>query len=148
MAEAIASVIAIIQVADRIVGLCKYYIETTQDASRDLRNILIETSTLKTTLENLGFLTGFNNEVSTVVGTLSSEDGPIKGCHRSITELEKLFPSDCTLTRGQDRCKKQKLKATWAALAWPLKGNKARKLLDEIARFKTTITLAITTESM
>jgi hypothetical protein len=29
-----------------------------------------------------------------------------------------------------------------------LKENKARKLLDEIMRYKTTITLALTTESM
>jgi hypothetical protein len=151
MAEAIAvgaSVIAIIQITDRIVGMCKFYIETARDAPADLRVILLETSMLKTIFENLNFLTACNSGVSTTVSTLSGEDGPVEGCRRSVTELEKLFPSDCIQTTGQSRSKKRKVKPMLAALAWPLKENKARKLLDEIMRYKTTITLAITTESM
>ena len=151
MAEVIAvgaSVIAIIQVTDRIIALCKFYIETVRDAPSALRVILIETSTLKTIFENLNFLTACNSGVSKTVSTLSGEYGPIEGCRRSITELEKLFPSDCIQTTGQARSKKRKVKATLVALAWPMKENKARKLLDEIVRYKTTITLALTTESM
>jgi len=151
MAEVIAvgaSVIAIIQITDRIIGMCKFYVETARDASPDLRVILLETSTLKTIFENLNFLTACNSGVSTTVSTLSGGDGPIEGCRRSIIELEKLFPPDCIQTTGQNRSKKRKVKATLATLAWPLKENKARKLLDEIMRYKTTITLAITTESM
>jgi len=151
MAEVIAvgaSVIAIIQITDRIIGMCKFYVETARDASPDLRVILLETSTLKTIFENLNFLTACNSGVSTTVSTLSGEDGPIEGCRRSVTELEKLFPSDCIQTTGQNRSKKRKVKATLAALAWPLKENKARKLLDEIMRYKTTITLALTMEPM
>jgi hypothetical protein len=151
MAEVIAvasSVIAIIQITDRIIGLCKSYIGAARDAPSDLRVILLETSTLKTLFETLDFLTTHSGGVSTTVSNLSREDGPIEGCRRSIIELEKLFPSDCIQTMGQRRSKKQKVEATLAALAWPLKQNKARKLLDEIMRCKTTITLALTTESM
>ena len=151
MAEAIAvvaSVVAIVQITDRVIDLCKYYIQTAEDASRDLRTILVETSTLKTTLQNVEFLIAWDNGTSTLASTLSGEEGPIKGCQRSITELEKLFPSVNFQTKEQSRSKKQKVKATWTALAWPLKESKARKLLEEITRYKTTITLAITTESM
>lgn len=150
MAEiaAAASVIAIIQITDRIVGLCKFYIETVKDVASDLRLILLEVSTLKTIFENLDFLIAHNCGVSTAVSTLSGKDGAIEGCRRSITELEKLFPSDWKQTAEQNPSKKQRVKATWAALAWPLKENKARKLLDEIMRYKTTITLAITTDSV
>ena len=150
MAEiaAAASVIAIIQITDRIVGLCKFYIETVKDVASDLRLILLEVSTLKTIFENLDFLIAHNCGVSTAVSTLSGKDGAIEGCCRSITELEKLFPSDWKQTAGQNTSKKQRMKATWAALPWPLKENKARKLLDEIMRYKTTITLAITTDSV
>lgn len=151
MAEVVAaasSVIAIIQITDRIVGLCKFYIETAKDAASDLRLILLEISTLKTIFENLDFLTTHKCGVSTAVSTLSGKDGAIEGCCRSITELEKLFPPDWKQTTRQNASKKQKVKATWAALAWPLKENKAKKLLDEIMRYKTTITLAITTNSV
>ena len=50
MAEAIAVVassIAIIQITDRIISVCKTYIENIQDAPSDLRAILLEISTLK-----------------------------------------------------------------------------------------------------
>ena len=151
MAEAVAavaSVIAIIQITDRVVGLCKFYIETVKDVASDLRLILLEVSTLKTVLENLNFLNEHNRGVSHAVSTLSGKDGAIEGCLRSIAELEKLFPSDWKSTAGRYKSKKQRVKATWAALVWPLKEKKAKKLLDEIMRYKTTITLAITTDSM
>ncbi|KAM0798578.1 hypothetical protein BDR22DRAFT_858945 [Usnea florida] len=151
MAEVVAaasSVIAIIQITDRIVGLCKYYIETVKDVASDLRLILVEVSALKPIFENLDFLMTHNCAVSTAVSILSGKDGAIEGCRRSITELEKLFPSDWKQTAGQNTSRKQRVKATWAALAWPLKENRARKLLDEITRYKTTITLAITTDSV
>ena len=151
MAEVIAvgaSVIAIIQITDRIIGQCKFYIETARDASSDLRVILLETSMLKTIFENLNFLTACNSGVLSAASTLSGEDGPIEGCRRSITELEKLFPSDFIQTTEQNRSKKRKVKATLAALAWPFKEKKARKLLDEIMRYKATITLTLTAESM
>jgi hypothetical protein len=140
----VSSAIAIVQISDRIIGLCKFYIETAQDASSDLRTILIELSMLKTIFENLEFLTACGNGFSSTVGALLKEEGPVEGCRRSITELEKLFPRECV----QDGSKRQKVKSTFAALAWPLKQNKARKLLDEIMRHKTTVTLALTTDSM
>ena len=151
MAEVVAaasSVIAIIQITDRIAGLCKFYIETVNDVASDLRLILLEVSTLKTIFENLDFLMTHKCGVSTAMSTLSGKDGAIEGCRRSITELEKLFPSGWKHAAGQNTSKKQRVKATWAALAWPLKESKARKLLDEIMRYRTTITLAITTDSV
>ena len=143
-----ASVIAIIQITDRIIGLCKFYIETAGDAPSDLRLILVETSMLKTIFENLQFLTACSSETSATVHRLAAKDGPIEGCWRSISELEKLFPSDCVQGTGQSRGKKRKMKAAWAAMAWPLKESKAKKLMDEITRYKMTISLALTAESM
>lgn len=151
MAEAIAvgaSVIAIIQIADRIIGLCKFYIETARDAPSDLRVILVETSALKTILENLNFLTACDGPDSTAARSISGADGPIEGCFRTVAELERLFPSDSVRTRAQESSKKGTLKSVLIALAWPLKESKARKLLDEMMRYKTTISLALTATSM
>lgn len=143
-----ASVIAVIQIAERIRILCKSYMETVRDYPSDLRFILVETSMLKSVFGNLRFVTACNSGLSNTVSTLSSQDGPIEGCCQSVTKLEKLFLSDCIQNNGQNGSKKRKMKATLTALAWPLKANKARKLLDEITDYKTTITLALTTESV
>jgi hypothetical protein len=59
MAEAVAlgaSIIAIYQIADRIIGLCKFYIETIHDAPSDIRKILVEMSALKAIFQDLEFL--------------------------------------------------------------------------------------------
>ena len=140
--------IAIIQIADRIISVCKFYIETARDAPSDLRVILVETSALKTILENLNFLTACDGPDSTAARCISGADGPIEGCLRTVAELEKLFPSDSVRTGGQTSSKKRKIKSVLMALAWPLKESKAGKLLDEMMRYKATISLALTTNSM
>ena len=153
MAEAIAvgaSAIAIIQIADRIISLCKFYVETARDAPQDLRVILIETSALKTILENLTFLGTCDGPDSPATRRISGADDPIEGCFRTITELEELFPSNAVQTTNVDRkrSKKRKLNSVLIALAWPLKESKARKLLDEMTRYKSTISLALMTNTM
>ena len=151
MAEAIAigaSVIAILQITDRIIGICKSFIRSAQDAPSDLRAILLEVSALKSVLENLEFLIGSNDSSSVLVCNLCEADGPVDGCLRSLQELEGLFPRDSVPVQGQEQSKRRKLKSTLTSLAWPLKETKARKLLDDIVRYKSTITLTLTTESL
>ena len=151
MAEVIAfgaSVIAIIQVADRIIGACKSYISSVRDAPSDLRAILLEIAALKTVLENLIFLNSCDSHRSPMLDSLCGADGPIEGCHSSVNELAGLFPPDESHTQGQGQSKRRKIKSTMVSLAWPLKETKARKLLDDILRYKSTITLALTTDTL
>src|ERR1700722_1073908 len=143
-----ASVLTFIQVADRVIGLCKFYLELARDAPSDLRAILIETSTLQTILDNLQFLASCGHS-PTALHTLAGEEGPIAGCLRAIKEIEGLFPSGHTSSkRLKSSSKRQKVNATLTALAWPFKENKARKLLGELVQYKTTINLALSTESL
>ena len=149
MAEAVAlsaSIIAIFQIADRVIGLCKLYIETVRDAPSDLRTILIETSTMKTILENVQFLMSCNNRPSAMLDVLYGADGPIEGCRSAIAKMEGLFPSGYAQGHKGSRSKRQKVKASLATLAWPLKESRARKLMEEVIRYKSTINLALTTE--
>ena len=151
MAEAIAlgaSVITVIQIADRIIGICKSYIETGRDAPSDLRVILLETSTLKTILENLEFLTRSDGLASSFLRSISSPDGMIEECLRSMKEMEGLFPAESRPAKSQAASKKRKIQVKLSSLAWPLKEKKARKLLDQIVHYKSTISLAMTSESM
>src|SRR5688500_577804 len=140
MAEAVAlaaSIIAVIQISDRIITLTKHYVETVQDAPRNLHIIRIEASTLKAIFESLNLLQDPRHILSNNLQKLSGNDGPVEGCKRSVSELERLLDSTHQPTGNG---KRRKIQATLSSLAWPLKESKANTLLDEISRHKTTIT--------
>jgi hypothetical protein len=144
-----ASIVSFIQAADRVIDLCKFYLELARDAPSDLRAILIETSTLQTILDNLQFLASCGHS-STALHILAGEEGPIAGCLKAIKEIEGLFPSGYTSSKRpkSSSSKRQKVKATLTALAWPFKENQAKKLLGDLVQYKTTINLALSTESL
>lgn len=147
MAEAIAigaSIIAIITISDRIIGLTKHYIEITRDAPRDLHTIRIEISTLKAIFESLKVLLDSQNPPSDNLRSLGSHGGPVEGCRQCLSNLEKLLsPEINTKVQGKWR----KIQATRNGLAWHLKESRARKLLDEVLQYKTTMNFALTVES-
>ena len=76
--------IAIVQITDRIIGLCKFYIETVNNASSDFRLILLETSVLKTIFESLSFLKVYDSDILDILSGLASVDGPIERYLKSI----------------------------------------------------------------
>ena len=124
----VGSIIAIVQISKTIISLCQFYIDAVDGASSDLRVILIEVSTLKGIAKSLQYLTRPNVANSAL-----------------LNELETLFPPAAVSMNGT-RSKRRKLDAAVAALAWPLKRGKAKKLLQEIIQHKTTINLALTAE--
>jgi hypothetical protein len=138
-----ASVIAVIQISDRIIGLTKHYIEAAQDAPRDLHVIRIEASTLKAIFESMKLLLDSGYSFSSSLRKLSEKDGAIEGCRRSVSELESLLEP---LPHPTSDGKRRKVQATLSSLAWPLKESKAIKLLDEILQYKKTIALSLSTE--
>jgi hypothetical protein len=71
---------------------------------------------------------------------------PIEGCRSAIAKMEGLFPSGYAQGPRGNISKRQKVKASLATLAWPLKESRARKLMEEVIRYKSTINLALTTE--
>ncbi|KAH6880034.1 hypothetical protein B0T10DRAFT_519626 [Thelonectria olida] len=146
MAE-VGTLIAIVQLADRVIGLCVYWIEGVRDAPADLRSILLETSMLQTIFKHIEFLISCDNTVSAAFSNLSKPDGPLEHCHRILTSLIDLFPDGGMPTRHASSSAREKVTAMAARLAWPFKEPKARKLLEELGRYKTAITLAITAES-
>jgi len=144
MAEAIAlgaSVIAFIQLADRVIDISKYYIEAIHDCPRDIRAILIEVSSLKAIFENLDFLLKLDATPEPILlRQLSGDDGLIEGCRKSLSDLEILLPSGVRTARG----KRRKIIAASQHLAWLLRETTARKLMGDISRYKANIALALT----
>ncbi|KAK4141538.1 uncharacterized protein C8A04DRAFT_14034 [Dichotomopilus funicola] len=141
-----ASIIAVTQGADRIAQLCRYYIGAVDDYPRDLRTILIETSTLKALFENLGFLIESDGDSSPMLKSLDGGEGPIAGCQRTISELEFLFPTSSANTT--QKTKRKRVKTTLAQLAWPFRQEKARTLLGQLVQHKTTINTAISSDAL
>jgi hypothetical protein len=142
MAEALglaASIVAVIQISASIISLTDGIIDSIKDAPRDMHLIRIEISALKAVFESL--------KVLAEAQTLSEQNvGPrtnvIEACEVSISKLEVLLkPAANASTSGSA------FRLPLATLAWPLKKEKAKRLLDEISRYKTTLTLSISTES-
>jgi hypothetical protein len=151
MAELVAFVATLgtfVQLADRVIELTKFYLEALHDCPHEIRVIFIEVSSLKATLQSLSFLIqtdkSANQSSPSLLQQLSGPDGPIEGCRKAIISLEKLLPEDDRSTTGH---KRRKLEATLGQLAWPFKRSQAQKLLDDILRYKATISLALTSET-
>ena len=142
-----ASVNAVIQITDRVISLCKLYIQTARDAPKALRIMLIEVSALTMVLENVKFLCECDEELSAVLDLEEQGEGPNKGCHRALENLESLFPPTDLSSQTSRKRNKNRLGASLRALEWPLKANKAKSLLEEITQYKATITFAIATSS-
>uniref|UniRef100_A0A0D2YEP4 Nephrocystin 3-like N-terminal domain-containing protein n=1 Tax=Fusarium oxysporum (strain Fo5176) TaxID=660025 RepID=A0A0D2YEP4_FUSOF len=142
----VASAIAVIQISKEVISLCKFYIEAlSSDAPTSLRAVLIEVSTLKSVLEGLEFLSTCETFTPALQNRLAASDGPIEGCRTAMTALEKLFPKQ-SLQNGQNASKRQKVQATFATLAWPLKQGQIQDLLQQISRHRDGIQLALTAE--
>jgi hypothetical protein len=107
----VASVIAVIQISDRVIELCKFYIESvSSETPSSLRAVLIEVSTLKTVLEGLEFLSKCDNSIPALQKRLWASDGPVEGCRAATTALERLFPKE-SIQGGQNASKRQKFQA-------------------------------------
>jgi hypothetical protein len=142
-----ASVIAVIQLSEKIVRVCKTYVRSVRGAPNDLRLISIEVGSLKCVLEILELLVSSDEtgDHSALLEKLKGSDGPLQGCKHALSQLEQLIP---TPTDRQQDIKRRKIVSSLTNLAWPLKETSARKLLDEIGRHKATITLFLTTDTM
>lgn len=141
--SAVASAIALVQIADRIVALCKAYITGVSDAPTELRAILIEVGSVKCVLEVVELLDPSRGRGDSI-GILEKLQTPLEGCKQALKSLEDLFPPQST---SPVKGKRQKIALSLTSLAWPFKRDKALRLLDEIGRHKSTLSLGLTTKA-
>ncbi|KAH7136380.1 hypothetical protein EDB81DRAFT_762066 [Dactylonectria macrodidyma] len=138
----VSSVIAVIQMTDLVIDICKHYIGAVKGAPGDLSLILIEASALKGLLDPLKTLLQSPRSCP----SSDSLTAPVEECRRVISELGVLIGCDGK-SNGQGGRKKKTKKMTLCldSLAWPLKQSKAMKLLNELATHKATISLSLQT---
>jgi hypothetical protein len=142
-----ASIIAMIQIADSTISICKRYITTVKDAPRDLRAVMIEVGSVKSVLEVLESLVqGGGHDAPLILKKLHGSNGPIEGCREALAALDSLFPTAAQFESSNG--KRKKILLSLDNLAWPFKESKARKLIEDIGRYKLAISLALTTESV
>ncbi|KAI3332233.1 hypothetical protein HD806DRAFT_186541 [Xylariaceae sp. AK1471] len=132
-----ASIVAFIELAERLIRTCKYCIETIQNAPQDMQMILGEVTSLRAIFASLG-ATNLHPNTARLIPTLSGTGGPIESCRLCLSALEDLLP------RAAYDLTTSKTRRILIDLAWPLKESKARKLLAEISHHKSTLLLAIT----
>jgi hypothetical protein len=145
----VGSAIAIVQLADRVIGLCHQWIKAVRDAPAGLRSILLEVSMLQTICKQIEALISCDDAASAAFCDLSKTDGALEHCQRILKSLIDLFPDEDVYTKHARGSSSAKGKVTTMAarLSWPFKESRARKLLDELGRYKVAITLALTAES-
>ncbi|KAF5010604.1 hypothetical protein FDECE_3235 [Fusarium decemcellulare] len=138
-----ASVFAIIQTSDRVAGVCKYYIDTVKNYPKELRVIFIETKSLAAVCEGLRFLRQDDANDAVIIAGLEGSDGPIEECKTTVEQLESLLPSPDLPADSIPETRMRRFQSALEALAWIRKSEKAKILLGNLARFKSTIGLAI-----
>lgn len=151
MAEAlglVASIIAVAQASEAVIKVCKAYIESVRNYPSDLRRVLLEVCSPMAIFDNLQFIHSNDLETSPILSDISSKTGLIEGCLCTMLELQGYFPTlhDKTSSTPTRSRKGEHVKLTLDRLAWPLKGKKVHALLDELTRYKSTITTAFSAE--
>ncbi|EPE07608.1 ankyrin repeat protein [Ophiostoma piceae UAMH 11346] len=109
------------------------------NAESDIGVILLEVTTLKSLLLNLGSA----EKSAGVVAVLWAPDGTIEACQRCLTKLGEMFPPTANPPSTEGTVAKQTHKLI-TNLKWSWKADKAKKLLQQIQLHKSTITLMMT----
>jgi hypothetical protein len=79
-----------------------------------------------------------------VVEILEKLQKPLAGCKEAMKKLEGLFPPQ---SESPVKGRRKRLALSLTTLGWPFKRDKALKLLEEIGRHKSTISLGLTVEA-
>ncbi|KAK5652809.1 hypothetical protein OQA88_9475 [Cercophora sp. LCS_1] len=149
-----ASIIAVVQISKQIINTCTKYIEGINDAPKDLRYILIEVSTLKGLFEPLKILIGVDAETAVLQAQLTA---PVEGCLKALSELDALIGTfdmfESSEHESDDRGprpgrKRRRLVNLKMQLAWPLKQDRAKRLLELLGVYKSTINLLLSSHGI
>jgi len=134
-----ASIVAFIQVADRLIRVSRHCIEAVRDAPSDIRMIFCEVSSIKVIIESLNSPEWRKEGTTSFVARLFAKSGPVDSCQRCLCALEALLPAEL----AQETPPTKRYIVPAAQLAWPFKQSKVRKLLAELSYQKATLLLAI-----
>lgn len=132
-----ASLIAVAQITVSIVETCYKWKSAVRDSSKQASQIVRQLDSLRSILERLIEIVENESPDSTrlfTLASLSQKDGPLDVSKQCLTELQlQLQP-------------KTGWKAIASALAWPLKEDETRIVLQELNDMKATLHFALDTD--
>lgn len=131
-----ASIIAVIQIADRILCLCGTYATAVKDAKKDIERLAGEVEALQKALKSADEMAHSSPMKLDTSGSVSEVlAGSIEQCRSALGELESQL----------DPGEKRKIVSRFGirALKWPFKSKDVTKIIDALSRHKGTIILAL-----
>ena len=141
-----ANIIAVLQAANTIIDICCDYSAAIRGASWELPKVTKELQSLRDVLELLkGLAKRAENADPTadarlpaVIRICDSDAGPLAMCNAELESLKtKLEPPKWT---GPVTSKRTALMQT---ITWPLKEGETKKMLQNMERYKTTLSMAL-----
>ncbi|MCJ1276049.1 hypothetical protein MMC21_003854 [Puttea exsequens] len=138
-----ASIIAVIQATNEVISICYNYTHSAKGAGNTISRVLEEIKSIRNALEAVENLSRGDNKEEfattghweTILSLCDTEKGPIM---KELKYLDaKLRPTAWTGSDGSKR------KAFMQALIWPLKESETEKTLQNIERWKSTLSLAL-----
>jgi hypothetical protein len=131
-----ASVIAVIQLADRILTLCGNYALSVKDAKKDIDRFTTEVGSLQSVLERVAEMAKSDAmKLYTSRSAVEGLEGIIKGCQSTLLELE--------VQLGPRKGHKLMSRFGLRALKWPFKSKDVTNIIEALDRHKSTIILAL-----
>ncbi|KAI0112386.1 hypothetical protein GGR51DRAFT_546978 [Nemania sp. FL0031] len=148
-----ASIIAVLQATNAVISFCYNYRAAAKSASWELPRVIEQVKSLRNVLETLEGLTsdtkGTDPDAVSRLQTLQqlckpktgNEGGLLAMCLEELHSLQKkLAPPGWAGPVGSKRM------ALVQALKWPLKESDTKKTLDNIGRYRDTLSLALMTD--
>src|SRR5436305_14226262 len=137
MAEGLAvaaSIIAVIQISDRVISLCCQFIGKVRGAEREVAQLITAITALKGFFEFLDtFAKSAENALRLpLLSSLCNPQGPLETCKALLTDMEiKMRPP------------KRDYNGVLKAIMWPWKWNDIGRALEAIEKQKTLTMLAL-----
>jgi hypothetical protein len=131
-----ASVIAVIQLADRVLTLCGKYVSAVKDAKKDIERLSTEVGSLQRVLQRVDLIIG--NKTLTLHSprpVVEELEEVIKGCQTTLLELK----SRLDLGKGN----KPNSRFWLRALEWPFQSKDVANIIETLDRHKSTLLLAL-----
>jgi hypothetical protein len=131
-----ASIIAVIQAADRILCLCGTYASAVKDAKKDIERLAGEVGALLKVLKSADEMADSSlMKLYTSESVLEVLAGSIEQCRSALGKLES------QLDPGKERKIMSRLGIR--ALKWPFKSKDVTKIIEALNRDKGTVILAL-----
>ena len=134
----VGTLIAIVQLSGKITTLCLDYKVNVKDAPEDISRLLNEVRGLRGILERLVDLANTDAAMVPLPSLQDAEtkDGVLATCLTDLAQLATVLEKGLADTASK-----------WKALLWPLRQKDVAKSVQQISQVKSTLQLALATDT-